>query len=91
MTDEPFFSHPIRVDDIPDRGMDITIDVPETDRERLATVTLVPEHGVAGRDLLALRANRSHDRLAHGRVGERGSLVHQDAADVLQIVHVLLR
>ncbi|MFZ4787980.1 MAG: DUF177 domain-containing protein [Rhizobiales bacterium] len=38
MTDEPFFSHPIRVDDIPDRGMDITIDVPETDRERLAKV-----------------------------------------------------
>ena len=38
MTDEPFFSHPIRVDDIPDRGMDITIDVPETDRKRLAKV-----------------------------------------------------
>jgi uncharacterized metal-binding protein YceD (DUF177 family) len=38
MTDEPFFSHPIRVDDILDRGMDITIDVPETDRDRLAKV-----------------------------------------------------
>jgi uncharacterized metal-binding protein YceD (DUF177 family) len=36
MTDEPFLTHPIRVDDIPDRGMELTLEVEASDRARLA-------------------------------------------------------
>lgn len=36
MTDEPLFSHPIRVDDIPDRGMEVVVQVPQADCDKLA-------------------------------------------------------
>jgi uncharacterized metal-binding protein YceD (DUF177 family) len=69
MTDEPLFSHPIRVDDIPDRGMDVVVEVPQADCEKLAKAY----------DLVAIAALGGHftlkpkgrDMLVRGEVKAR--------------------